>query len=201
VVDRSDDASCLLGLAGLAVERVALTALGVRVVQLVTHDPDAARCPACRVVSTSGKDWVLTRPHHLPCGGGLVARGRVGVLAGGDDHGGADQRVEPPSRGALSVFSRMYEELTRTPWTAHRTRSAISARSSADATETPSRTTSPSVWHPHRHCSPPTNTPDQGSHQPAHGCTQLSILGATRQISRRWPVNARQFLAAVVQMR
>jgi transposase len=25
------------------------------------------------VVSTSGKDWVLTRPHDLPCGGGQVA--------------------------------------------------------------------------------------------------------------------------------
>ena len=73
MVDRSDDASCLLGLAGLAVERVALTALGVRIVQLVTDDPDAARCPACRVVSTSGKDWVLTRPRDLPCGGGQVA--------------------------------------------------------------------------------------------------------------------------------
>ena len=57
----------------MAVERVALTALGVRIVQLVTDDPDAARCPACRVVSTSGKDWVLTRPHDLPCGGGQVA--------------------------------------------------------------------------------------------------------------------------------
>ena len=73
MVDRSDDASCLLGLAGLAVERVALAPLGVRVVQLVTDDPDAARCPACRVVSTSGKDWVLTRPHDLPCGGGQIA--------------------------------------------------------------------------------------------------------------------------------
>ena len=69
MVDRSDDASCLLGLAGLAVERVVLTAAGVKIVQLVTDDPDAARCPACRVVSTSGKDWVLTRPHDLPCGG------------------------------------------------------------------------------------------------------------------------------------
>ena len=57
----------------MAVERVAFTALGARVVQLVTDDPDAARCPACRVVSTSGKDWVLTRPHDLPCGGGQVA--------------------------------------------------------------------------------------------------------------------------------
>ena len=73
MVDRSDDASCLLGLVGLAVERVVLTALGVRIVQLVTDDPDAARCPGCRMVSTSGKDWVLTRPHDLPCGGGQVA--------------------------------------------------------------------------------------------------------------------------------
>jgi hypothetical protein len=43
VVDRSDDASCLLGLEGLAVERVVLTGLGVKIVQLVTDDPDAAR--------------------------------------------------------------------------------------------------------------------------------------------------------------
>jgi transposase len=69
VVDRSDDASCLLGLEGLAVERVVLTGLGVKIVQLVTDDPDAARCPMCRSVSTSGKDWVLTRPRDLPCGG------------------------------------------------------------------------------------------------------------------------------------
>jgi transposase len=74
VVDGSDDdASCLLGLAGLAVERVACAPLGVRIVQLVTDDPDAARCPVCRVVSTSGKDWVLTRPHDLPSGGGQIA--------------------------------------------------------------------------------------------------------------------------------
>jgi transposase len=58
-----------LGLAGLAVERVALTAAGFKIVQLVTDDPDAARCPVCRVRSTSGKDWVLTRPRDLPCGG------------------------------------------------------------------------------------------------------------------------------------
>ena len=69
MVDRSDDASCLLGLAGLAVECVVRTGLGVKIVQLVTSDPDAARCPACRSLSTSGKDWVLTRPRDLPCGG------------------------------------------------------------------------------------------------------------------------------------
>ena len=50
-------------------ERVVRTGLGVKIVQLVTDDPDAARCPVCRVVSTSGKDWVLTRPRDLPVGG------------------------------------------------------------------------------------------------------------------------------------
>jgi transposase len=69
VVDRSDDASCLLGLEGLAVERVVLAGVGVKIVQLVTDDPEAARCPVCGSLSTSGKDWVLTRPHDLPCGG------------------------------------------------------------------------------------------------------------------------------------
>ena len=69
MVDRSDDASCLLGLEGLAVERVVRTALGAKILQLVTDDPDAARCPGCRMVSTSGKDWVLTRPRDLRCGG------------------------------------------------------------------------------------------------------------------------------------
>jgi transposase len=69
VVDGSDDASCLLGLVGLAVEHVALAPLGVKIVQLSTSDPDAARCPGCQVVSTSGKEWVLTRPKDLPCEG------------------------------------------------------------------------------------------------------------------------------------
>ncbi|MGH3966534.1 MAG: ISL3 family transposase [Pseudonocardiaceae bacterium] len=69
MVDRSDDASCLLGLEGLAVERVVLTEIGVKIVQLVTDDPDAARCPGCGVVSTSAKEWALTRPRDLPVGG------------------------------------------------------------------------------------------------------------------------------------
>ena len=73
MVDRSDDASCLLGLMGLAVERVVLSGLGVKIVQLVTDDPEAARCPGCGSVSTSGKDWVLTRPRDLPCGGEFAA--------------------------------------------------------------------------------------------------------------------------------
>jgi transposase len=58
-----------LGLAGLKVEGVVRASTGVKIVQLATDDPDAARCPVCREVSTSGKDWVLTRPKDLPCGG------------------------------------------------------------------------------------------------------------------------------------
>jgi transposase len=61
-----------LGLEGLAVERVVRSAAGVKIVQLVTDDPDASRCPVCAVVSTSGKDWVLTRPRDLPCGGEIA---------------------------------------------------------------------------------------------------------------------------------
>ena len=57
----------------MAVEHVVLTGLGVKIVQLVTDDPDAARCPSCRVLSSSGKDWVLTRPRDLPCGGELMS--------------------------------------------------------------------------------------------------------------------------------
>jgi hypothetical protein len=41
-------------------ERVAMTPLGIRVVQLITADPDAARCPECRQLSPSGKEWTLT---------------------------------------------------------------------------------------------------------------------------------------------
>jgi transposase len=61
-----------LGLAGLAVVRVVLTGLGVKIVQLVTDDPEAARCPGCAVVSTSAKEWTLTRPRDLPVGGRQV---------------------------------------------------------------------------------------------------------------------------------
>jgi transposase len=37
-------------------------------VHVVTADPDAAACPSCRVVSTSGKQRVMTRPKDLPYG-------------------------------------------------------------------------------------------------------------------------------------
>ena len=52
MVDRSDDASCLLGLEGLAVERVVLTVLGVKMVQLVTDDPDGLHDRALKAGAT-----------------------------------------------------------------------------------------------------------------------------------------------------
>lgn len=62
------DATRLLGLEGLRVERVALTPLGVREVRLATDDSAAARCPACGAVAGSVKGWVVTRPKDLPYG-------------------------------------------------------------------------------------------------------------------------------------
>jgi hypothetical protein len=49
-----------------------VTPIGIRVVQLVTADPDAAPCPTCGQVSTSGKEWSSTRPRDLPVGGAAV---------------------------------------------------------------------------------------------------------------------------------
>jgi transposase len=72
VQDGSGDATRLLGLDGLMVGVVALTPLGIRLVQLVTADPEAARCPACGQVSTSAKEWTLTQPRDLPVGGAPV---------------------------------------------------------------------------------------------------------------------------------
>jgi hypothetical protein len=58
----------LLGLPGVAVQRVEIESDGGRLVHVVTADPDAAACPSCRVVSTSGKQLVRTRPKDLPYG-------------------------------------------------------------------------------------------------------------------------------------
>lgn len=51
---------------------VALNPLGVKIVQLVTADPEAARCLGCGQISTSPKEWVCTRPKDVACGGGPV---------------------------------------------------------------------------------------------------------------------------------
>lgn len=66
--DFGSDATRLFGLEGLAVERVEVDEAGGRVVFLVTADETAAGCPTCGVISTSGKDWVRTRPRDLPHG-------------------------------------------------------------------------------------------------------------------------------------
>ena len=68
----SQDTSLLLGLDGLAAERVELDVEGCPVVHVVTADVEAARCPSCRVVSTSPKQWVTTHPRDVPYGERMV---------------------------------------------------------------------------------------------------------------------------------
>lgn len=58
----------LFGLAGVAVTRVAPARDGGRVVEAVTADAAAARCPDCGTVSRSVKGNVTTRPQDLPYG-------------------------------------------------------------------------------------------------------------------------------------
>jgi transposase len=65
----TNDTTRLLGLEGLACQRVELDAEGHPVVHLVTADTRAARCPACDQVSTQPKENVTTRPRDLPHGG------------------------------------------------------------------------------------------------------------------------------------
>ena len=62
------DATLLLGLAGLAVEQVELDGEGARVVHVVTDDEAAAGCPSCGVLSTSVKGHAVTRPRDVPYG-------------------------------------------------------------------------------------------------------------------------------------
>jgi hypothetical protein len=62
------DATLLLGLAGLAVEQVELEGEGARVVHVVTDDEAAAGCPSCGVLSTSVKGHAVTRPRDVPYG-------------------------------------------------------------------------------------------------------------------------------------
>ena len=62
------DATLLLGLAGLAVEQVELDGEGTRVVHVVTDDEAAAGCPSCGVLSTSVKGHAVTRPRDVPYG-------------------------------------------------------------------------------------------------------------------------------------
>jgi len=66
--DLVSDASRLLDLGGLAVDRVASDAFGGRVVHLVTADETASACPSCGVLSVCLKGRVCTRPRDIPYG-------------------------------------------------------------------------------------------------------------------------------------
>jgi transposase len=65
----TNDTTLLLGLDGLAVQRVEVDDTGTAVVHLNTGDPYAARCPSCAQVSCSPKQRVTTHPRDLPHGG------------------------------------------------------------------------------------------------------------------------------------
>ena len=67
-IDSVSDASRLLDLGGLAVDRVASDAFGGRVVHVVTADESASACPNCGVLSVSLKGLVCTRPRDIPYG-------------------------------------------------------------------------------------------------------------------------------------
>jgi hypothetical protein len=64
-----NDTTPLLGLEGLACRKIELDGEGKPVAHLVTADEQAARCPSCRQMSTSPKEYVTTRPRDLPHGG------------------------------------------------------------------------------------------------------------------------------------
>jgi transposase len=66
--DLVSDASPLLDLGGLAVDRVASDAFGGRVVHVVTADETASACPRRGVFSVSLKGRVCTRPRDIPYG-------------------------------------------------------------------------------------------------------------------------------------
>ena len=69
-IESVSDASRLLDLGGLAVDRVASDAFGGRVVHVVTADETASACPSCGVLSVSLKGLVCTRPRDIPYGAG-----------------------------------------------------------------------------------------------------------------------------------
>src|ERR1035437_8121932 len=66
--DSVSDASRLLDLDGLAVDRVESDAFEGRVVHVVTADECASACPGCGVFSISVKGRVCTRPRDIPYG-------------------------------------------------------------------------------------------------------------------------------------
>ena len=66
--DLVSDASRLLDLGGLAVDRIESDTFGGRVVHVVTADECASACPSCGVLSVSLKGLVCTRPRDIPYG-------------------------------------------------------------------------------------------------------------------------------------
>ncbi|MFF5075374.1 ISL3 family transposase [Micromonospora olivasterospora] len=64
-----NDTTRLLGLDGLAADRVELDSDGVPVVGLSTADEQARCCPDCGVRAQRVKGWVTTRPRDLPVAG------------------------------------------------------------------------------------------------------------------------------------
>ncbi len=77
----------LLGLAGVAVQRVELDDAGARVVQVRTADETGSACPSCGVFSTAVKGNVTTRPKDLPLwagtGGAALAQAPLALSGGG----------------------------------------------------------------------------------------------------------------------
>jgi len=60
--------SLLLGLEGLGVRAVVRQADGTRVVEVITTDPNASRCPDCGISSTSVKGYAVTTPRDIRYG-------------------------------------------------------------------------------------------------------------------------------------
>jgi transposase len=69
----TNDTTVLLGLDGLASEKVEVDQQGRPVVHLVTVDGRAARCPDCGQFASAAKGKVTIRPRDLPYGGWGVA--------------------------------------------------------------------------------------------------------------------------------
>lgn len=66
--DAVSDASRLVDLDGLEVQRVEVDVSGGRVVHVITADVAAAACPSCGVFSSSVKGRVQARPRDIPYG-------------------------------------------------------------------------------------------------------------------------------------
>lgn len=67
-IETNAAATLLLGLDGVAVDRVEVDERGARLVHVVTSDPAARGCPGCGVVSSRVKERVVTHPRDVRCG-------------------------------------------------------------------------------------------------------------------------------------